>query len=68
MIFTYKTLEILAKTFFSAVIVQLFVMCLGAGNGCYSGTEVLSMLEYPAASSIVALGGIMLLQYVIDNQ
>lgn len=67
MIFTYRTLESLTKMFFSAVIIQLFVVCLGAGNGCFSGTEVLSMLEYPAVSSIVALGGIMLLQYAVDN-
>ena len=67
MIFTYKTLEALLKIFLSAVIIQLFAVCLGAGNGCYSESEVLSMLEYPAASCIVTLGGIMLLQYVIDD-
>ncbi len=68
MIFTYKALEALIKIFFSAIIIQLFVVCLGAGNGCFTPGEVLSMLEYSCASCVVSLGGVVLLEYVLKSQ
>ncbi len=68
MIFTYKTLERLLKIFFSAIILQLFAVCLCAGSGCYTSSEVLAMLEYASASCVVSLGSAVVLQCVADNK
>lgn len=64
---TYKFAENISKVFLSAVILQLMGIAIGADSGAFSPYTVLLMLEHSAASAVVALGGHLLMEYVIKN-
>lgn len=65
---TYRYTEILMKVLFSAVILHLFGIALGAGEGCFSPLLVTEMLEYSAAGAMCACGGGLLLEYVAKRE
>ena len=64
---TYKFSQNLIKIFFSAVIIQLFFISLGAEKGDILQYTVISMLEYPAASTVCSIGGGLLLEYILKK-
>lgn len=64
---TYKFAENISKIFLSTVLLQLMGIVLGAESGAFSPYTVLLMLEHSAASAVVALGGHLLMEYIIKN-
>ena len=65
---TYRSIEKLTKIFMSAVILQLLFIVLGAESGQYMPCMVREMLEYCAASSVAALGGALLMEYILKSE
>ncbi len=64
---TYIFSEIISKIFFSAVIFQLMFIAVGAESGAFSPSFVILMLEHSAAAAAVALGGQLLMEYILKN-
>lgn len=66
--FTYKFVRIISKILFSAVVFQLFLIILGAESGAFSPSDITAALEHSAMSCNVALGGQVLMEYVLKNE
>lgn len=71
---TQKKITVLLKLCFSAVILQLFLICLAAGNAVNDSqslagsayiTQIPEMLEYAAMSAVITLGGGLALEYAL---
>ena len=64
---TERKILMLLKLCLSAVILQLFLICLALGDGVQSEyiTQVPEMLEYAAMATVVTLGGGLALEYAL---
>lgn len=64
---THNKILVLLKLCFSAVLVQLFLICLALGDGTQSEyiSQIPEMLEYAAMSAVVTLGGGLALEYAL---
>ncbi len=64
---THNKILVLLKLCFSAVLVQLFLICLALGDGPQSEyiMQIPEMLEYAAMSAVVTLGGGLALEYAL---
>ena len=62
---TYKTVEVIMKVFFSAVLLQLACIAIMASRGTASPHEVCSYIEYAAAGAVCTLGGGLSLEYAL---
>ena len=67
MTLTYCFARALTKVFFSAVVIQLLFICIGAQQDSFLHWEIIEMLESCAASIAVISGSGYLLEYVIKN-
>ena len=61
---TYRFIQAFSKILFSSVLFQLFLIIVSCPDPFY----VTDMLEYPAASAVVALGSSLLLEYILKSE
>lgn len=64
---TEQKIVVLLKLCFSAVILQLFLICLSLTDPVQSDyiTQIPEMLEYAAMAAVVTLGGGLALEYAL---